>query len=120
MVEEARRYLVIISLSDTAPQRLRSLAPHLQDILARLSTEAIEIAFRSVTADMFGFFVRSTLAADQIIARLESPGREGFYEDDSVEEPGLTGADSLFVIEIGEDFKAGRGFTRAGTWLQRH
>ena len=120
MAEETRRYLVILSLSDTTPQRLETAVPHLRDILARLSTTAPETAFRSKKADMVGFFIRSTKVAAQISARLESPGKESFYADTPIEEPPLSGADSLFVVEIGEDFKAGRGFTRAGTWLQRH
>ncbi len=120
MTEETRRYLVIVELSDTAIERLQILVPRLQNILARLSTEPPQQAFRSVSADMFGYFIRSTLVAGQISARIESPGKQGPRHGPPIEQPVLLGKDSLFIIEIGEDFSAGRGFTRAGAWLQHH
>ncbi len=120
MTEETRRYLVIVSLSDSTPQRLGVIVPWLQDVLAQISTDTLEMAFHSMTRDIFGYFVKSSGTAGQIKARLESPGKQSFQPSTEIEQPMLFGEDSLFIIEIGEDFQAGKGFTRAGTWLQRH
>jgi len=85
-----------------------------------MSTEPIEQAFRSVTADMFGYFIRTKLVARQIAAAIESPGKQAWIYDKTTVPPFLNNQDAILVVEIGEDFLAGRGFTRAGTWLQHH
>lgn len=118
-----RRYLVILSLKSTEPARLQTLVPTLKEVLSNVSTEPIEQVFRSVTADVFGFFIRSRLVAGQIVAAIESPGEDQWLRDhDRIPNiaPFLQSGDGLMVVEIGEDFKATVGFTRAQTWLQRH
>ena len=118
-----RRYLVILSLKSTEPARLQTLVPTLKEVLSNVSTEPIEQVFRSVKADVFGFFIRSRLVAGQIVAAIESPGKDQWLRDhDRIPDiaPFLQSGDGLMVVEIGEDFKATVGFTRAQTWLQRH
>ena len=120
---ETRRYLVILSLKTTEPARLQALVPSLKEVLSSVSREPIEQVFRSVTADVFGFFIRSRLAAGQIVAAIESPGKAWWQKDNGRipdVEPFLQTGDALMVVEIGEDFVAGFGFTRAGNWLQHH
>ncbi len=107
---ENTRYLVILTLGDASPARLTSLVPSLTSLLKNLSTEPIEQAFRAAAADVFGYFLRSKLPAQQLVAQIQSPNRT---------EPFLSNSDSLLVIEIGDDF-AGFGRSRAWTWLQRH
>jgi|SRR5580704_4168541 hypothetical protein len=68
------RFLVIVMLGDSSPSRLQTLVPRLQEVLAALSTEPTQQAFRSATADIFGYFLRSTLRAGQLLGRLETPG----------------------------------------------
>ncbi len=118
-----RRYLVILNLKSTEPARLQTLVPSLKDVLSNVSTEPIEQVFRSVRADVFGFFIRSRLVAGQIVAAIQSPGKKSWQQDnDRIPDiaPFLQSGDGLMVVEMGEDFRAEVGFTRAGTWLQHH
>lgn len=114
--QDTKRYLVIFHLRDSSAARLLRLIPRLQEGLGRLSKSPIEQAFRSVTADLFAYGITSTMAPAQLVAAIESPGRQWHSET----EPYLLGDDHLMVMEIGRDFSAGPGFTRFGTWLQRH
>jgi hypothetical protein len=111
------RYLVVIHLKDASPTRLRKVVPELLRVLGRLSDgHAAEQVFRAATGDLFGYIISSKLNAAQIHARIESPGdRHRAKAEDVV----LEGGDA-FVLEVGKDFAAGHGFTRVGTWLQRH
>lgn len=113
---ESRHLLVVFHLAACTPERLRDVVPRIQAALTKLSEEPIEQAFRSSNADLFGYAIKSKLAAKAIQAALESPG--GKYRSDAY--PPLDGADNLLVLEIGADYSAGKGFTRLGTWLQRH
>ena len=120
---ETTRYLVILNLKSTEPTRLQTLVPSLKEVLSNVSTEPIEQVFLSVTADVFGFFVRSRLVAGQIVAAIQSPGKNLWQQhNDRIPDiaPFLQSGDGLMVLEIGEDFRATVGFTRAQTWLQRH
>ena len=120
---ETKRYLVILNLKSTEPARLQTLVPSLKAVLSNVSTEPIEQVFRSVTADVFGFFIRSRLVPRQIVAAIQSPGKALWQKDnDRIPDigPFLQSGDGLMVVEIGEDFQAEAGFTRAGTWLQHH
>ena len=110
MVSETRRYHVIIKLQAADPQRLVQIVPRLQAALERASVSNIEQVFRSATADIFGYFIQSKLSAQQVLVAIETPAGEPF----------LDGKDAVFVFVVGEQFMAGKGFTRAGTWLQRH
>lgn len=121
MADEAYRYLVILHLNDSSVDRLRTLIPSLQKVLERISIAPTEQLFRSVTADVFGYLITSRLEPGQISAAIESPNRK--HRD--LNEPGaidpfMTNSDGIAVIEIGDKFTAGYGFTRAGTWLQHH
>jgi hypothetical protein len=53
---EGTRYLVILTLAGSSRNRLITLVPNLQNVLKGLSAEPIEQAFRSTTADTFGYF----------------------------------------------------------------
>ena len=81
------------------------------------------MAFRSVQADYFGYVIRTNFKARQINSAIESPGM-GIVSDgetyDFDVEPFLDNKDGVLVLEIGDDFIAGVGFTRIGTWLQHH
>ena len=114
---DARQYAVIVQLGrNTSPQRLAEMIPRLRDQLSALSEGPPEQLLRSVTADLFGWLIRSKMTAPQIHAAIESPGR---YTGPKVD-PFLDGSDGLIVLQVGPDFLAGKGFTRVGTWLQRH
>lgn len=110
MSTEETRYHVIVKLSAADPLRLQKLVPALQAALDRISIAPVEQVFRSATADVFGYFIRSNLRAHQILAAIEAPNGGPF----------LDGKDAVFVFEVGSQFSAGVGFTRAATWLQRH
>lgn len=117
MAKEGKQLLVVLQLGKTDVQRLQSLVPQLKKHLESLSTEPIEQVFRSAGADIFGYAIRSKLAAGQIAASIETPERDSTK---LTKLPFLDSGDHILVIEIGEDFLAGPGFTRFGTWLQRH
>jgi len=116
--EEPRRFLVVIQLKDTKPARLQWLVPSLQDVLTRISIAPYELAFRAITADLFGYVITSKRSAPQIAATIESPGSRSIFAE--FIEPFLAGDDHVLVVELGHEFSAGAGFTRLGTGLQRH
>lgn len=110
MADELRRYLAVFSLGDACRDRLAAIMPSIQRILTAAADGKIELAFRSARGDEFGFYLRSRLHPQQIMARLQSPAREAPFLDNN---------DSLLVLEIGKDFSA-FGRSRAWTWLQRN
>jgi hypothetical protein len=118
MTKEGKQFLVVLQLGKADVQRLQSLVPKLKKHLESLSNEPIEQVFRSVSADIFGYAIRSKLAAGQIAASIETPERDSSRE--LTKPPFLDSRDHVLVLELGEDFQAGPGFTRFGTWLQRH
>ncbi len=117
---ELSRYLVVVQLIDTRPSRLSELVPRLQDQLTQLSKTPIEKVFRSATADLFGYFIKTNMKAVQISAALQSPGPAYGGTLDRRSLPFLNGDDTLFILEVGNDFIAGQDFARPMTWLQRN
>jgi hypothetical protein len=112
------RYLVVIQLKNASPARLRNVIPELLKVLTKMSGgHPAEQVFRSATGDLFGYLVSSKLNAAQIHAGIESPGDRYMAKAEDVI---LEGGDATLVVEVGKDFTAGHGFTRVGTWLQRH
>lgn len=119
--KERRRYLVLLQLGDAAPARLKTLVPSLTTALQKISGGNFEQVFRSVTADAFGYFVQTHLNAGQLYAALESPTKgDWIYEDRIDVAPFLSNTDALFVMEVGDDYRAGQRFSRPQTWLQHH
>lgn len=96
-------YLVYIILSkQERSSRLADFVGDLQKLLQRVGT--YELAFRSETGDVFGYFIHTEEAPVQIRKRLES----------------LTSTrndDVITIIELGSKFAA-IGNSRAWTWLQ--
>lgn len=80
---EAYRYLAIVLVTPATPERLVTLVPALVKILEEISVEPILQVFRSATADHFGYFLRSKLAAREIRALIESPDKDYFQRDRS-------------------------------------
>lgn len=111
------RYLVIVQLGQATVSHVSNLVPSLQAELGAMSKEPVELAFRSATADLFGFFVDTDLAPQQIRARIESPGGVSSLTSKM---PILEGNDALLIIQLGAEADSTKGFTRALTWLQRH
>lgn len=68
------------------------------------------MAFKSPEAEIVAFLLRSKLVPQQIVARLESPGKEG---------SSLGNAAHVLVLEVGDSF-AERGFGRLNGWLKHH
>lgn len=115
------QYLAIFRLADHSHERLGKVVPRIQDALERMSNGSVEIALRSVNGDIFGYFLRFRLNSKQIKVNIESPAKStARYSFNQNDIPMLSGNDSVMVLSLGEDFVAGKGFTRAGTWLQRH
>jgi hypothetical protein len=112
-----KRYLVIIQLKDSTPRRLQKIIPALQVALARAASAPVESAFRSLGADSFGYFVKTTLRAAQIVEKIVAPGGHRAFQG---EPPILDGGDAVFALEIGKEWGGTDEFSRAKTWLQRH
>lgn len=115
------QFLVLLKISPCDYERLQVFTPALRELLARISTEPIELFFRSENYDVFGFFIRSKLRAGQILAAVESPQRESWEKGGGKDfPPFLTGEDHVAVIQVGPDHSSRVGFSRALTWMQRH
>jgi hypothetical protein len=106
-----RRFLVVVRLGDTSPRHLSAVVPPLQTQLASVSAVAPEQVWRSVNADVFGYFIKSSMNAGQISAALDKPVKMPAF---------LGGHDSVLVIEVGTDFSASQEFTMPITWLRRN
>jgi len=117
--EQSHQFLIIVQLGNTEPARLQEVVPEVKLILEKLSSEPLEIAFRAISADIFGFLVRTTRAARQLEAALLRPSN--FPRASGFEPPsGLDNKDHVFVLELGPDCSSSQGFSRALTWIQRH
>jgi hypothetical protein len=106
---QGTRYLIVLTLGDAVPTRLQTLVPDLQAILKDACTSS-ELAFRSITRDVFGYFAASTLSAHQLKTKIETPDRR---------QPFLNNSDAVLIVELGEHFDAS-GRSKAWTWLQHH
>jgi hypothetical protein len=112
---DLRRYLIILQLGQTSPERLQQLAPRLQKVLSKYSSQPVEPAFRCITADTFGYLIRSSADARIICSGIKSPdpgspgGVQRFLKD----------SDQLLIVEIGEDSVVGNGFGAVEAWLKQ-
>jgi hypothetical protein len=106
---EGTRYLIVLTLADSSPKRLQTLVLDLQAVLKDASTSS-ELAFHSITRDVFGYFAASTLSARELKIKIESPDRR---------RPFLNNSDAVLIVELGQHFDASGG-SRAWTWLQHH
>lgn len=118
---EGKQYLIVIQLLKVTPERLADTVPKIQETLQSMSTEPVEFAFKSATADLFGFGLRSKRNPHQILTMLESPSEGRPYTAEyKVKDPFIRKGDHIMILEIGEDINCGEGFTRFENWLQHH
>lgn len=110
-----RRYLIIFQLGKSNRERLRTLAPHLQNVLRSLTNQSAEPAFRSITADIFGYMIESSVDARTISNRIESPDSGS----PSGVGPPLESDDHVLIVEVGEDSRVGKGFRTVAAWLEQ-
>ena len=61
-----KQFLIVLSVSPCIPDRLRMFVPAIKSLLERLSTGAIEQLFRSMSADHFGYLIRSKFVANRL------------------------------------------------------
>jgi|HubBroStandDraft_1064217.scaffolds.fasta_scaffold304047_2 hypothetical protein len=116
MTEQIKRLLVIVQLKAPTMERIQKVVPLLQEALRKISREPVETAFRSAGSDTFGFFIKTNLRPRGILDRIQAPGHSIIPD----QRPFLDGGDSVFALELGSDWSATEGFSRAYTWLQRH
>jgi hypothetical protein len=119
-----KRYLVHIKFGGDVPlrERIMQSAPILQGHISRLSHGKCQLAWTSDDGGSFAFFMLCDMPAGFIRNQLQSPGIADWERRPGRlprEGSALTNADSIFVIEVGEDFSA-EGFGRAWTWLQHN
>jgi hypothetical protein len=117
---QGTRYLVVFELNPASPHRLGRDLPNLRAALEKLSTTPIEIAFRSTGGETFAFGIRAKMHPGAVQKALESPAGDYWKARDLHVEPFLTNADGVLVLEVGDQFGAGNGFSRFATWIQRH
>ncbi len=124
MTRETRRFLVIFHLHNTSVERVKQFAPAAKSTLDQLSDSPAELLARGISHDVFAFLIRSSLAARQIVAALESPGsgtdavfgsQRGTWVN-----PFMEGGDKVIALEIGDECYANRGFNRQLGWIQHH
>ena len=110
-----KKYQITIQVKDASPQNLAMVAPLVGKTLSGLSRSAPELCFRSKLGDLFGYVITSEKNAGQIRAAIEAPGPRFKIGDGPI----LSGDDKLMVVELGNDFSCGVGYTRFGVWFQR-
>ena len=112
--------LVVVQLGNTAVERLQRVAPALIAALDKLSVMKPEPAFHSAPRDIVAYVIRTKLSARRILTFLETPMTAKEQYEDIIIAPFLSNDDGILVLELGQEFIAGRGFTRLGGWLQHH
>lgn len=119
MAQEEHVYLVVIRLLPCNQDRIAESMPTIRDILGMLSGGNCEPAFNSAVVDVAGFLIQTRRTAAQIEGKLRSPNSPDFhFGGETFIDPPLTNQDEILVLEIGSDFRAGKGFTRMGAWLK--
>jgi hypothetical protein len=105
--DEIKRVCVVIGLANDSPlQRIAADVPSIIDTLRRASTGEFEALMRSSDGILSGFLMKTDKTCTFLRQRFE-------------ECKGSKSGDSFIAFEVGQDFSS-LGFTRAGTWLQRH
>ena len=117
---DGTRYLAIFSLNPATPKRLAADLPNLKSALEKLSVAPIELAFRSLGGEYFAYGIRAKMHPGAVQKALESPAGDYWKARDLRVEPFLTNQDGVLVLELGDSFGAGNGFSRFATWIQRH
>jgi hypothetical protein len=118
--KEGKQFLVLVSVSPCTPARLETFIPGLKGLLEKISVAPIEQFFRAMSADHFGYLIRSKLVAQAILAAIETPQKESISLRNDIIPPFLTNQDKVAVLELGPTFATQQGFSRVSTWLQRH
>jgi hypothetical protein len=119
--KEGTQFLVVLDVTPCHQERIAVMVPQLRKLLDNISIAPVEPFFRSQSLDLFGFFIRSKLNANQILSAVESPQRSDFWHKNHEEfEPFLTSDDHVAIVQVGPECATRSGFTRALTWVQRH
>ena len=104
---EPKRYCVVVQLDKGAGiGRIRGVVPALVDLVKQWSKDEMEQLSRSNDGQLFSYLFKSAKPLAMMRAEFENSSA-------------TINADSVIIFEINEDF-ANVGFTRIGTWLQRH
>ena len=118
-----KQFLIVLSVSPCTPDRLRTFVPAIKSLLERLSTGAIEQLFRSMSADHFGYLIRSQFVAHQILAAIETAQKDSVIFDVHIVPPFLTNMtaslswnwEQMWPPNVGShDNKLGSNVTDAG------
>lgn len=119
--KEGKQFLIIFHLRDNTSKRLAEDVPKMQAALGDISTEPVELAFRSDARDIFGFGIRTKRPAGEITAILENPGkREQLRGESETKEPFLYSNDNVLILELAKDKDGRRGFSRFTNWMDYH
>ena len=104
---KALRYCAIVQLSKGSDMaRVAESVPWIVSLIDRWSKKEMEQLCRSNDGQLFGFVFKTTKPVEMLRSEFETCG-------------GTNNQDSIIIFEVGTDL-ASVGFTRAGTWLQRH
>ena len=110
-------YLVHIEFKDDSEdsaafmKRLTEVAPLLDTRLDQIGSSKKEIAYRSQSGRVIGYFVESNRKAHQVLSCIDAPPDAGPAV--------LRGTDKVWVIELGALY-AEKGFSRPAMWLDKH
>mgnify|MGYP003385860976 CR=1 FL=1 len=97
--------------------RIAEAARQIKPLVSEISPDH-QLAYTSGDGSTFGFLIKSTLTANQITYRVNSPGKFETFGSTVIPSP-LLHDDSLLVLEIGDDV-SGVGKTRVQAWFQHH
>jgi hypothetical protein len=114
-------FLLHISLGGKPSRtRIAEAAKQIKAIVEEISPDH-QLAYTSGDGSAFGFLLKSTLSANQIAHRVNSPGSDDDPAQTKRMAPGspILHDDSLLVLEIGDDVN-GVGKTRVQAWFQHH
>ena len=102
------RYCAVVQLDRSSTlQRISAIAPAIVKMIERWSKGEMEQLSRSNDGQTFGYLFRSTKPLGMMQAEFAATAA-------------THNKDAIIIFAAGKDVVASEGFTRAGTWLQRH
>jgi hypothetical protein len=116
---EARKYLVHVELAAATVERVAEAGAAMVATLTEISRGEVCTAYRSMGHDLFGFFVKTTMAPPEIRAALDAPnirnrGARGLYQVSA-----FRSGDRVLIVDVGSD-AISIGKDEAARWLQRN
>lgn len=115
---ELKKYLVHVELALATVERVAEAGAAVAGTLKEISKGEMTPAYRSVSHDMFGFFVQTSLIPAQIRSALNTPRFKAADPSTYYKPSAFRDGDRVLIVDVGKDALS-IGKDDAARWLQR-